>query len=141
MKKILLAIALTASTPALAEPVAYPGYAWVNVTGPAVGGEEQGNWVATSKVQQGVDWADLDGWRLNTAVSVSASVDTKGYEWNNKITPAVSASVRKNTKAGLFEVGVQLVHERHFGSRYVVRDNREATGVQVFANYWVGWGQ
>jgi hypothetical protein len=141
MKKLLLAALIAIPTPALAEPVAYPGFAWVNVTGPEVGGEEQGNWITSGKVQQGVDWVDLNGWRLNTAVSVTASVDTKGYDWNNRIAPAVSASVRKNTEAGLFEVGVQVVHERHFGSRYVLKDSRETTGVQLFANYWVGWGQ
>lgn len=140
MKKIILALALMAPTAAMAEPVAYPGQAWVNVTGPHVGGEEEGNWIATGKIQQGVDWTELNGWRLNTAVSVTASIDTKGFEWNNRLMPAVSASVRKNTEAGQFELGVQLVHEKHFGKKYVT-EKREATGVQLFANYWVGWGQ
>lgn len=140
MKKIVLALALALPTPALAEPIAYPGVAWVNVTGPHVGGEEEGNWIASGKIQQGIDWTEINGWRLNTAVSVTGSKDTKGYEWNNRVAPALSASVRKNTEAGQFEVGVQLVHEKHFGSKYVT-EKREATGVQIFANYWVGWGQ
>lgn len=140
MKKLLIVLATLISTPAMAEPVAYPGHAWVNVTGPTLSGEEKGNWIVTGKIQQGVDWVELDGWRLNTAVSVSGSKDTKGFEWNNKIIPALSASARKNTEAGQFELGVQVVHERRFGDRYVTT-NREATGVQLFANYWVGWGQ
>lgn len=140
MKKLLIVLAALLPTPALAEPLAYPGVAWVNVTGPHVGTGEKGNWVISGKVQQGVDWAELDGWRLNTSVSVSASKDTKGYEWNNKVTPAVSASVRKTTDVGLLEVGVQYVSETHFGKKYIM-DHRTAQGVQVFANYWVGWGQ
>jgi hypothetical protein len=140
MKKLLIVLAALLPTPALAEPLAYPGVAWVNVTGPHVSNGEKGNWVVSGKVQQGVDWAEVEGWRLNTSVSVAASKDTKGYDWNNKITPAISASVRKNSDAGLFEVGVQFVSETRFGSKYVT-EPRSAQGVQVFANYWVGWGQ
>jgi hypothetical protein len=139
MKKLLIALAALLPTPALAEPLAYPGTAWVNVTGPHVG-DEAGNWIVSGKIQQGVDWTELDGWRLNTAVSVSASKDTKGYEWNNRITPAISASVRKNSTAGQFEVGVQVISETNFGSKYVTPD-RTSQGVQFFANYWVGWGR
>lgn len=140
MKKFLLALCLSLPTPALAEPIAYPGNAWVNVVGPHVGGEEEGNWIISGKVQQGADWVDLDGWRLQTFVAVTASTDTKRFEWNDRLVPAVGASIRKNTKVGQFEFGTQLVHETHFGKRYVM-EGRKATGVQVFANYWAGWGQ
>lgn len=141
MKKILLALALIAPSAAMAEPIAYPGSAWANVTGPGLSGEEQGNWVVSGKIQQGADWIDVNGWKLGTAVSVMGSMDTKGFEWNNKVVPALSASVRKNTSAGQFELGVQLVHEKRFGKLYVIPGSREATGVQMFANYWVGWGR
>lgn len=140
MRKIILALLAALPTPALAEPIAYPGSAWVNVTGPHVGGEEHGNWIISGKVQQGADWIDMDGWRLQTFVSVAASADTKKFEWNNRFVPAVGVSIRKNTKVGLFEVGAQVVHETHFG-KYYVMENRNSTGVQVFANYWKGWGQ
>lgn len=140
MKKCLMAIGLAIATPAAAEPLAYPGTAWVNITGPHSGGGEDGNWIATSKVQQGIDWTEIGGWRLNTAVSVTTSVDTKGFDWNNRTAPAVSASVRKTTESSVFEVGVQVVNETHFGKLYKMPD-RNSTSMQVFANYWVGWGK
>ena len=108
MKKMLLALLALIPTPALAEPLAYPGTAWVNVTGPHAGAGEDGNWLASGKVQQGIDWTEINGWRLNTAVSVTATVDTKGFDWNNRVAPAVSASVRKTSESSVFEVGVQL---------------------------------
>jgi hypothetical protein len=140
MKKILLALCLALPTPALAEPIAYPGFAWVNVVGPHVGGEEDGNWVITGRVQQGADWVDIDGWRLQTFVAVTASTDTKKFEWNDRLIPAIGASIRKDTKIGQFEIGTQLVHESRFGRRQV-GVGRETTGIQVFANYWAGWGR
>lgn len=140
MKKYLLALSVAVATPAAAEPLAYPGTAWVNVTGPHAGAGEDGNWTVTSKVQQGVDWTEVNGWRLNTAVSVSTMVDTKGFDWNNRVAPAISASVRKTTESSVFEFGVQVVNETHFGRVYKMND-RSSTNVQVFANYWVGWGR
>lgn len=139
MKRLLVALALL-STPAQAEPLAYPGTAWVNITGPHSGGGEDGNWIAASKVQQGIDWTEVNGWRLNTAVSVTASTDTKGFDWNNRVAPAVSASVRKTAESSVFEVGVQIVNETHFGRLYKMPDSN-STSVQVFANYWIGWGR
>lgn len=140
MKKVLLVLLALLPAPALAEPIAYPGTAWVNVTGPHAGGGEDGNWIASSKVQQGIDWTEINGWRLNTAVSVTTAIDTKGYEWNNRVAPAISASVRKTTDVSVFEVGVQVVNETHFGKLYKMPD-RNSNSLQVFANYWVGWGR
>jgi len=139
MKKLLLAALMLTPTAALAEPLAYPGSAWVNVTGPGVGAES-GNWVTSGKIQQGIDWTDIGGWKLNTAVAVAGTVDTKGYDWNNKVVPSVSAALRKDMNGAMFEVGVQVVHEERFGRVYVA-DKRSATGFQAFANYWVGWGR
>lgn len=140
MKRIILALMALMASPAYAEPIAYPGTAWVNVTGPHAGGGEDGNWITTGKVQQGVDWAEVNGWRLNTAASVTASMDTKGFSWNNRVTPAFSASVRKITDSSVLEVGVQVANETHFGTRYRLPDSNSSS-IQVFASYWVGWGR
>ena len=51
MNKLLLALVALLPTPALAEPIAYPGSAWVSVTGPHNGVGEDGNWIASGKVQ------------------------------------------------------------------------------------------
>lgn len=140
MGKIMLALLALIATPAYAEPIAYPGTAWINITGPHSGGGEDGNWIASGKIQQGVDWVEVNGWRLNTAVSVTASKDTQGFDWNNRIAPAASASVRKSTDSSVFEIGVQVVNETHYGKVYKMPDSN-STSVQVFANYWVGWGR
>ena len=140
MKKLLAVLLLALPTPALAEPLAYPGTAWVSITGPHRGGGEDGNWIVSGKIQQGVDWTEVDGWRLQTFVSVSSTTDTKGFDWNNKVTPAVGASLRKHIASSVLELGVQYNNETHFGSVYKMPD-RSTNGVQVYANYWTSWGR
>lgn len=141
MKKLLMAVALLLPAPALAEPLAYPGTAWVNVSGPHYDIDgDKGNWITSAKVQQGVDWAELEGWRLQTFVSVEANMDTNGYDWNNSVAPAVGASVRKTGAKSVFEVGVQYTSETNFGKLYKSPDRTSQT-FQVFANYWVEWGR
>ena len=141
MKKYILAalLALTPST-AYAQEGKFPGSAWFNITGPHIGGEEAGNWILTANVTQAATVAEVDKWKLQPYVSVSLSKDTKGYEWNDKITPAVGVRATKNIGPGVFSAGVQAVHESHFGKFYR-NGQRSASGVQVVISYWVGWGR
>lgn len=141
MKKYILA-ALLALAPnvAYAQDGQFPGSAWFNITGPHIGGEEKGNWILSGNATQSAILKDIDGWKLNTYVSVNFSKDTKGYEWNNKITPAVGIGVAKYVGNGVLNVGVQAVNETHYGKLYKNGD-RSATGMQVGISYWVGWGR
>lgn len=141
MKKYILALlALLTPSVAHAQEDRFPGSAWFNITGPHVGGEEAGNWVMTGNATQNVVLAELNSWKLNTYVSVGFSKDTEGYEWNNKIIPGVGLGVTKDIGPGVMSIGVQAIHEEHFGKIYKTRD-RSASGVQVAISYWIGWGR
>lgn len=139
-KYILALLALTISSTAYAGDKNLPGSAWGNITGPHVGGEEDGNWVFTGNITQAATIAEVNQWKLQPYMAVSFSKDTKGYEWNNKVTPAVGLAITKNIGPGVMTAGIQAVHESHFGKIYR-SDDRSTTGLQVAVSYWVGWGR
>jgi hypothetical protein len=141
MKKYLLGlIALLIPSAALAQESNFPGSAWINITGPHIGGGETGNWILTAKANQDAVIADLSGWDLSTYVSVGFVKDTKGYEWNNKFTPATGIKLTKQLNNGVFDIGIQYAYESHYGKIYRMPD-RNSGGFQVSINYWVGWGR
>ena len=141
MIKYLFALAaiLTPSL-AYAEESNFPGSAWVNITGPHTGGEESGNWVITGKINQDAVLTEVSDWKLSAYANVAFSTDTKGFEWNNRITPATGLKLSRDMLGGSFDIGVQYAHETHFGRIYK-RDERSQGGVQVTVNYWTGWGR
>jgi hypothetical protein len=145
MKKILIAALCLLSTPAMAEPLAYPGSAWGVLTTPSSGNKgtpEEGNWVYTGKITQGVDWDRFgkdDTWVLNTYASVGYSVDTKKLDYNNKVSPAVGVKVSKLLPNGVVDIGTQLVVDKYFLSNGIKRN--EDVGVQAYVSYWFGWGR
>lgn len=141
MKKyVLCLLALTLPTAAYAEEGNFPGNAWVNVTGPLVAGEEKGNWVVTGRVTQDAVLSEVSDWKLSATSSVGFSKDTKGFEWNNRFIPSVGVKASTEAAGGYFDVNVQYVYERRFGTQYVTND-REDSGVQVSVNYWTSWGR
>lgn len=141
MKKYILALtAILAPSVAYAEESNFPGSAWVNVTGPHVGGGEKGNWVVSGKINQDAVLTKLSDWKLSAFAGVGFSVDTKGYEWNNKVTPFTGVKLTKDIAGGMFDIGVQYAHEKHFGKVYVMPE-RSQGGLQVTVNYWTGWGR
>lgn len=147
MKKILLTVALFASsTPAMAEPLAYPGSAWVTVSSPTTASKdspESGNWTLQGKVTQGIDWLTFgknNDWSLNTYATVGFSLDTKGMDYNNKVTPGVGVKVSKQIKNGVLDIGVQAIHETRFGNKYIIPD-RSSSAIQGYVSLWSGWGK
>ena len=141
MKKYILGLlVLLIPSIAHAEEGKFPGSAWVNVTGPHVGGEEDGNWILSSKAIQEVVVSDINTWKLSAYTSVSFSIDTMGYEWNNKVTPAIGLQISKEIGPGILTVGVQQTRETHFGKLYK-SSPRSTSGTQVLINYWIGWGR
>lgn len=140
MKKFILALAVLLPSTAQAEEAKFPGNAWVNVTGPQVGTGERGNWVVSGKINQDAVLTEVSDWKLSAFASVGFSVDTKGYEWNNKVIPATGIKVTKDVAGGIFDIGVQYAHENNFGRLYKF-PVRSQGGLQVSVNYWTGWGR
>lgn len=122
-------------------PIAYPGYTWGNATTPSSvqQGSPNGNLGYSAKIEQGVDWFAFDTdkkWRFNTYVSALYSRDTSNYAytWGNQFTPAIGAKIRNVYESGLIEVGVQYVNQTNLNV-----SGQSGSGLQVFANYWMGW--
>lgn len=141
MKKIFTAFALSAvafSASAL-EPLGYPGSSWSVLTynpGVIENTRERGNVLLQGKIEQGIDWTKFGGWTLNTYASVAYSLDKNKIDYNNKLVPAVGVKMSRKFDSGVFDVGVQAVHERRIR---VDGPNKTGNGVQVYASYWFGW--
>lgn len=153
MKKTILSLAaMLATTVALADgPVGYPGSTWGQFTAPSSvvkDTPEDGNWLYQGKITQGVDWLKFGtskSWVFDTYASVGFSMDKNRLSYNNKLVPAIGAKVVRNFSSGMVEVGVEVVHEQHFGDVYNGatpvggRVSQNGTGAQAYVSYWFGW--
>lgn len=139
MKKLFALILLFAFTvPVFADgPIGYPGSAWAVITVPAsTTGVEKNNLIFQGKIEQGIDWFYLDSeskWKLNTYVSFGYSADSEALGYNNKAVPAIGVKTTRTFTNGVFELGVQAIHE----DRWI--DNVSSNGVQAYASTWFGW--
>jgi hypothetical protein len=148
MKKTLITAAfLFASSIAVAQdgltPLGYPGSTWSVLTvnpGVIKNTPEDDNVLLQGKIEQGIDWRKLGDnkeWTLNTYVSLGYSADKNGLSYNNKVVPAVGVKMSRSFDSGVFDVGLQAVHENHF--RGVTSGPSRGTGMQLYASYWFGW--
>ena len=108
--------------------VYYPGTAWS--TNGTLSPVEKGNIFHQSHVEQGGAYrgAELFG-------SFSGGFDSKGYDWNRHTTVGVGGRFTQVVKGGMVRAGVAYLSEQ----RYVVA--RTTSGLAVFVDMWVGWGQ
>lgn len=119
-------------------PIAYPGYIWGYGATPAdvTPGSNKNNNIANGKIEQGVDWfafGEDKKWRYNTFVNAYVTSDTAGYDYNNKVQPAVGMKVRRTFDNGMIDIGVQAVYQHNTVT------NQNGTGAQAFASFWFGW--
>lgn len=132
---VICGFALAAA--AHAEPLAYPGAMWGSVLFPSgLSGPENRDLLVTGRIEQGAVWlrfGEDNAWRLNTYAALSYSVDDKGLGYNNRYAPAIGVKVQRIFGGGILDLGMQLARERRF------KDNATSTGVQAYANWWLGW--
>jgi len=141
MKKSILAVALLAAASASFAQSSAPGSAWANLTynpSPIRGTPEDNNTLLQGRVEQGLIVGKLGDFRVNTFGAVNYSIDNNGLSYNNKVAPMVGVKLQRNLgSSGIFETGVQVVHQNNF--RGVSSGPSSGTGVQVFASFWSGW--
>jgi hypothetical protein len=65
-------------------------------------------------------------------VSLGLVVDTKGYDWNNKILPRAGIRANKFFRHGVVSVGSAFSYEERFKST-------SSSGLTLFAQSWFGW--
>ena len=65
-------------------------------------------------------------------VGLGLVLDTKGYEWNNKVQPRIGMKVNKYFRKGVVSVGSAYSYEHRFKSF-------DSSGLTVFVQDWFGW--
>ena len=74
----------------------------------------------------GIDHADALRWGLGLVL------DTKGYEWNNKIQPRLGVKINKYFRKGVVSIGSAYSYEDRFKSF-------NSSGLTLFVQDWFGW--
>ena len=65
-------------------------------------------------------------------VGMGLVLDTKGYEWNNKIQPRVGVKVNKYFRKGVVSIGSAYSYEDRFKSF-------NSSGLTLYVQDWFGW--
>jgi LysM repeat protein len=112
-------------------PATLPGSFWV-VAG-NLSPIEMNNQMLSEHLEQGLTlWRDGKN-SIVPYVSVDATSDSKGYDWNNKLTLAAGMKYIRGLPHGVVQVGAAYASEQRFKS---ANDNSQLMG---FSSYWFGW--
>ncbi len=65
-------------------------------------------------------------------VGVGLVLDTKGYEWNNKLQPRLGVKVNKYFRKGVVSIGSAYSYEDRF-------KGSNSSGLTLFVQDWFGW--
>ncbi|HET7750437.1 MAG TPA: hypothetical protein VFK81_13710 [Terriglobales bacterium] len=125
-----------AATPALqgsvVDGMGLPGETWTTVGN--LSPVEHGNGYVQSYVEQdaAVLASQSGSLSLTPYVSVGMGLDTKGYDWNNKIEPQVGIKLNKALSHGLISAGTAYTYEDRFSSL-------QRGGMVFYIQDWFGW--
>ena len=114
-------------------PVEYPGNTWGLVG--ALSPMERDNILSQFHAEQGFTMIRLGDFYLIPGVSVDASHDTKGFDWNNKVAVSLGPKLVKIFNRGVVRVGTSFGHEHRTAT------GNSANGMMTSMDYWFGWGQ
>ena len=129
----LAAVSLIATAVHAGEPVnKYPGSSWGSVgnTSPS----EKDNFIATVHAEQGVVVANGDDWNLAPFVTGTVTVDSKGYDWNNKAVLRGGVKLEHTVPHGIVALRTGVAYEDRF------RSGESDSSLFVSAEHWLGWG-
>lgn len=116
----------------LVDAVGLPGQGWTSIGNQSP--IEHNNFYLQSYVEQSAAlYSTYSGSVTVTPfVGMGLVLDTKGYEWNNKVLPRIGMKVNKYFRKGVVSVGSAYAYEDRFKSF-------NSSGVTVFAQDWFGW--
>jgi hypothetical protein len=143
LSALLVLLALTAFSAAqdgaasalqgsLVDAVGLPGQGWTSVGN--LSPIEHNNYYNQSYVEQGATvFATYSGSITVTPfVGLGLVLDTKGYEWNNKIQPRVGVKVNKFFRKGVVSIGSAYSYEERF-------KGIDSSGLTFYVQDWFGW--
>ena len=116
----------------LVDAVGLPGQGWTSIGNQSP--IEHNNFYLQSYVEQSAAvYSTFSGSVTVTPfVGMGLVLDTKGYEWNNKVLPRIGVKANKYFRKGVVSVGSAYAYEDRFKSF-------NSSGMTVFVQDWFGW--
>jgi len=124
--------AVSALQGSLADSVGLPGQGWTSIGN--LSPIEHNNFYMQSYVEQSAAMFSTYSGALTVTpfVGLGLVLDTKGYNWNNKIQPRLGVKVNKYFRKGVISVGSAYTYEQRF-------KGVDSSGLTVFVQDWFGW--
>ena len=112
--------------------VGLPGQGWTSLGN--LSPIEHNNFYTQSYLEQSVMMFSTYSGSITVTpfVGVGLVLDTKGYEWNNKIQPRLGVKVNKYFRKGVVSIGSAYSYEDRFKTF-------NSSGFTLFAQDWFGW--
>jgi len=116
----------------ITDAVGLPGQAWTSIGN--LSPIERNNSYVQSYVEQSaaIFASDSGSITLTPYVSLGLVLDTKGYNWNNKVEPRIGVKLNKFVRIGVVSIGSAYAYEDRFKSL-------KSSGLILYAQDWFGW--
>ena len=124
--------AVSALQGSLVDAVGLPGQGWTSIGN--LSPIEHNNFYVQSYLEQGAAVFSTYSGSITVTpfVGLGLVLDTKGYQWNNKIQPKLGVTVNKFFSKGVVSVGSAYSYEERF-------KGVNSSGFTVYAQDWFGW--
>jgi hypothetical protein len=124
--------AVSALQGSLVDAVGLPGQGWTSIGN--LSPIEHNNFYVQSYLEQGAAvFSTYSGSITETPfVGLGLVLETKGYQWNNKIQPKLGVKVNKFFSKGVVSVGSAYSYEERF-------KGINSSGFTLYAQDWFGW--
>jgi hypothetical protein len=124
--------AVSALQGSLVDAVGLPGQGWTSVGN--LSPIEHNNFYVQSYVEQGAAvFATYSGSITVTPfVGMGLVLDTKGYDWNNKVQPKAGVKINKFFRKGVVSIASGYSYEDRFNGYH-------SGGLTLYAQDWFGW--
>jgi hypothetical protein len=124
--------AVSALQGSLVDSVGLPGQGWTSVGN--LSPIEHNNFYVQSYVEQSAAiFSTYSGSVTVTPfVGMGLVLDTKGYDWNNKVQPRLGVKVNKFFRKGVVSLGSAYSYEERF-------KGVDSSGLILYAQDWFGW--
>ena len=124
--------AVSALQGSLVDAVGLPGQGWTSIGN--LSPIEHNNFYVQSYLEQGAAVFSTYSGSITVTpfVGLGLVLDTKGYQWNNKIQPKLGVKVNKFFSKGVVSVGSAYSYEERF-------KGINSSGLTLYAQDWFGW--
>ena len=124
--------AVSALQGSLVDAVGLPGQGWTSIGN--LSPIEHNNFYLQSYLEQGAAVFSTYSGSITVTpfVGLGLVLDTKGYQWNNKIQPKLGVKVNKFFSKGVVSVGAAYSYEERF-------KGINSSGFTLYAQDWFGW--